>query len=204
MCEQHQHVVTLLSSIPATNVNARDPKGRTALNYAVLLFSPICIKVKRNKVIIMIVVFPSQAILECSPAAVTFRDFKGRTALHYACAEGSADCIRALLACKRYFIKIAAAYILSCSCDLHSRDDSGTTPLHWAAAANQPGIVQLLLRFVAFLSLSLQSNFPLPLSFAYFVYFCEGVEPIVVKKIIVIILLLIMRIKETIQSASKS
>lgn len=155
MCEQHQHIVTLLSSIPTTNVNARDPKGRTALNYAVLLFSPICIKVKRNKVIIMIVVFPSQAILECSPAAVTFRDFKGRTALHYACAEGSADCIRALLACKRYFIKITAAYVLSCSCDLHSRDDSGTTPLHWAAAANQPGIVQLLLRFVAFLSLSL-------------------------------------------------
>lgn len=111
MCEQHQHIVTLLSSIPATNVNARDPKGRTALNYAVLLFSPICIKVKRNKVIIMIVVFPSQAILECSPAAVTFRDFKGRTALHYACAEGSADCIRALLACKRYFIKITAAYV---------------------------------------------------------------------------------------------
>lgn len=33
------------------------------------------------------------------------------------------------------------------SCDLHSRDDRGTTPLHWAAAANQPSILQLLLRW---------------------------------------------------------
>ena len=45
MCEQHQHISTLLSCVPTTNVCAQDCKGRTPLNYAVLLFSPICIKV---------------------------------------------------------------------------------------------------------------------------------------------------------------
>ena len=49
MCEQHQHISTLLSCVPTTNVCAQDHKGRTSLNYAVLLFSPICIKVKINK-----------------------------------------------------------------------------------------------------------------------------------------------------------
>ena len=32
------------------------------------------------------------------------------------------------------------------SCDLQCADNRGTTPLHWAAAANQLGLVQLLLR----------------------------------------------------------
>lgn len=36
---------------------------------------------------------------------------------------------------------------LLCSCDIHCADNKGTTPLHWAAAANQPGLVQLLLRW---------------------------------------------------------
>lgn len=42
-----------------------------------------------------------QAILDCCPMAASFKDSKGRTALHYTCAEGSADCVRVLLACKR-------------------------------------------------------------------------------------------------------
>lgn len=35
---------------------------------------------------------------------------------------------------------------LAHSCDLHATDIKGTTPLHWAAAGNQSGIIQLLLR----------------------------------------------------------
>ena len=38
------------------------------------------------------------------------------------------------------------------SCDLHVTDYKGTTPLHWAAASNQMGIVQLLLRYGNILS----------------------------------------------------
>jgi len=33
------------------------------------------------------------------------------------------------------------------SCNLHATDHNRTTPLHWAAAANQPGLIQLLLRY---------------------------------------------------------
>jgi ankyrin repeat protein len=73
-----------------------------------------------------------QAILDVSEGPVNQRDEKGRTALHYASAEGSTDCVRTLLTVR--------------SCDIHSRDSRGTTPLHWAAAANQPSVLQLLLR----------------------------------------------------------
>ena len=46
-------------------------------------------------------------------------------------------------------VKLVTMIIALCvwySCDIHSRDNRGTTPLHWAAAANQPSIIQLLLR----------------------------------------------------------
>uniref|UniRef100_A0A1X7TX49 Uncharacterized protein n=1 Tax=Amphimedon queenslandica TaxID=400682 RepID=A0A1X7TX49_AMPQE len=116
MCEQHQHISTLLSCVPTTNVCAQDRKGRTPLNYAVLLFSPICIK----------------AILESRPIAATFADFKGRTTLHYACAEGSVDCVRALLACKRQ------------GADRGQRDASDMTPLDHANQRNHTECIKLL------------------------------------------------------------
>ena len=46
--------------------------------------------------------FSFQAILDCCENAVNLADSKGRTVLHYACAEGSADCVRTLLAYHRY------------------------------------------------------------------------------------------------------
>ena len=46
--------------------------------------------------------FSFQAILDCCENAVNVADSKGRTVLHYACAEGSADCVRTLLAYHRY------------------------------------------------------------------------------------------------------
>ena len=45
MCEQPQHIKILLSSLPSAKVNCQDAKGRTPLNYAVLNFSPVCVKV---------------------------------------------------------------------------------------------------------------------------------------------------------------
>lgn len=106
--------------------------------------------------------FSFQAILDCCENAVNLADSKGRTALHYACAEGSADCVRTLLAYHRYrmmdstmtslqcgfIVMVCLHTIMSHSCNLHWTDLKGTTPLHWAAAANQPGLVQLLLRSV--------------------------------------------------------
>ncbi len=32
------------------------------------------------------------------------------------------------------------------SCDIHCTDEDGTTPLHWAAIANRPDVIELLLR----------------------------------------------------------
>lgn len=100
-----------------------------------------------------------QVILEVCENAVNYRDEKGRTVLHYACAEGSTDCVRTLISAHRYIleyvysdlcsVKLVTMIIALCvwySCDIHSRDNRGTTPLHWAAAANQPSIIQLLLR----------------------------------------------------------
>lgn len=46
MCEQQQHIQILLNSVPSSEVNSQDLKGRTPLNYAVLTYSPICIKVR--------------------------------------------------------------------------------------------------------------------------------------------------------------
>ncbi len=140
MSDQPHHVRMLLTSSNA-DVSTQDKEGRTALNYAVLNFSPSCIKVKphththarTNAQVCMQVSLSLQAILDCCGSSVNATDPKGRTALHYACAEGSADCVRTLLTYR--------------ACDLHCSDARGTTPLHWAAAANQPGLIQLLLRY---------------------------------------------------------
>ena len=45
MCDQAAHVRVLLTSTPA-DVRIQDNEGRTPLNYAVLNFSPSCIKVR--------------------------------------------------------------------------------------------------------------------------------------------------------------
>lgn len=45
MCDQAAHARVLLTSTPA-DVRIQDNEGRTPLNYAVLNFSPSCIKVR--------------------------------------------------------------------------------------------------------------------------------------------------------------
>ena len=47
---------------------------------------------------------------------------------------------------QNHFIIIIIILPFIHSCDLQCADNRGTTPLHWAAAANQLGLVQLLLR----------------------------------------------------------
>ena len=83
MCDQDAHIHIFLSNAKV-DATAQDSNGRTALNYAVLNFSPNSIK----------------SILDHAEEVVNLRDGKGRTALHYACAEGATDCIRTLLAYK--------------------------------------------------------------------------------------------------------
>ena len=45
MCDQAAHARVLLTSTPA-DVRIQDNEGKTPLNYAVLIFSPSCIKVR--------------------------------------------------------------------------------------------------------------------------------------------------------------
>ena len=155
MSDQPAHVQLFLTSTNA-DVSVADRDGRTALNFAVLNFSPSCIKVSEGEhpspmqaipafssmlhaeqedawmpvtwesgsglgmtldycctvtvgsrllqlQVTEAYYFPTtsdqlQAILDCCESAVNLIDNKGRTALHYACAEGSADCVRTLLA----------------------------------------------------------------------------------------------------------
>jgi ankyrin repeat protein len=146
LCEQPQHIYTLLSSLPSAQISLPDPKDRTPLNYAVLNFSLGCIK----------------AILDCCPMACNFKDTQGRTALHYACAENS-DCVRTLLACKSCDIHAvddlgttplhwAAAsnqpsnlkLLLRRGADCDHKDNQDMTPLDHAYKRNHTECINLL------------------------------------------------------------
>lgn len=99
MSDQAAHIKMLLSNTMA-DVSVQDEEGRAPLNYAVLNFSPSCIRVSPslcNSSSSYKHWFLVQAILDSNESAVNMIDLKGRTVLHYACAEGSADCVRTLL-----------------------------------------------------------------------------------------------------------
>ncbi len=164
MGDQAQHIRHLLTTTSA-DVSIKDRDARPPLTYAVLNFSPACIRVSESYSYMTLYTCVPQAILELRESVVNLTDHHERTALHYACAEGSADCVRTLLSFRRYththhtthlyphqlhppthYAPTHTLHPHKCSCDLHCTDNNGTTPLHWAAAGNQPGLVQLLIR----------------------------------------------------------
>ena len=66
-------------------------------------------------------------LLLANKADVNATDSKGMTALHIACQVGAEDCAKCL---------VESAHAVP-----DARDNAGCTPLHWAAAQNQTGLV---------------------------------------------------------------